>query len=90
MSLMCGSLALLLAACGSSDEGKVVMKAEDGNTRTYKEVRDLIADGSIDLQGADCATFASFGAKERQIRFPAGQALFVQACEEGQRKAQKS
>jgi major membrane immunogen (membrane-anchored lipoprotein) len=82
---------VLLTACGASEDDKVVMKdPSNGAERTYKEVRDMFADGTINLDGKTCATFTAHGAENEGIEFPAGQAEFVKACEEGLKAHSKS
>lgn len=87
--ILLGSILALTSACGSSGGGKdatIVMKdPRNGATRTYKEVRDLVADGSLQVNDGECSAFAAYGAKMEGVEFPAGQAAFVKACEEGKK-----
>ncbi|TDB90871.1 hypothetical protein E1264_03330 [Actinomadura sp. KC216] len=82
--LLFGAVLAVATACGASQDDQIVMKdPSNGKERTFKEVRDMFADGSVTTGGESCATFVSFGAKDQGIEFPAGQAEFVKACEEG-------
>jgi hypothetical protein len=88
---LAGALILLSSACGASQDDKIVMKStENGSTRTYAEVRDMFANGDMPDTVTDCAEFAGHGSKNEGIQFPEGQALFVEACEEGMKEKQGS
>lgn len=76
--------AALLTACGSSQDDQIVMRdPSNGTERTYGEVRDLVAKGSIDLDGTTCAAFAAYGSEQGVAEYPEGQSAFVEACEAG-------
>lgn len=73
-----------LTACGASKEDQIVYKdPENGSERTFGEVRDLVAKGSIDLDGTTCAAFAAYGSEQGVAEYPEGQSAFVEACEAG-------
>lgn len=89
LALMGGFL-LVLTACGADDrseaqskEDTVVMESRGADPMTYKDVREQTAKGFFDGMGVSCVEIAAFGEAQREAKFPAGQALFVEACEAG-------
>lgn len=79
-----GALLAVSTACGVSEEDKIVMKNPiNGTARTYKDVREMIAAGDIDLSDTNCAEFAAFGVHRDDVTYPEGQAAFIAACEAG-------
>lgn len=72
-----------LAACGSSEDDKIVLKQPDGTEMTYKEVVEKISSGGMGSAIEDCAAFALVGQQEKGMKYPSGQGEFVKACEEG-------
>lgn len=87
--IILGASFVLLTACGSSEGDKIVMKDSSGTEKTYKEIVEFASDPQFVSEVPDCATFASVGAQQQGATYPAGQALFIKACEEGRKKAQK-
>jgi hypothetical protein len=91
-------LACALTACGSSTEGpkaketpkqsaeesKIVTRnPENGETRTYAQVRALYAGPDLDMTGIDCASFLLMQVEVAKLELPAGQAAYIKACEDG-------
>ncbi len=90
--LLC-TLCLLLAltACGSSKDDMIVIRdPSTGETLTYKEVREYASQGEGGVGNENCAGAAGYGASIEGAEFPAGQAEFVKACEEGLRNRKSS
>lgn len=81
-----GLLVAALAACGSSGDDKIVMIDSYGTEYTYSQAVKKFSQEPFKSQVTDCAAFAATGSQEKGAKFPAGQAEFVKACEEGKTK----
>lgn len=87
--IILGASFVLLTACGSSSDDKIVMKDTHGTSKTYKEVVEFASNPDFASEVTDCAEFAAVTGRTEGTTFPAGQAEFVKACEEGRKKAGK-
>lgn len=81
------AVAAAITACGASEGSEVVLKQPDGTEMTHDEVVKKISGTPFGPEIQDCASFAVVGQHEKGMKYPAGQAAFVAACEEGLKKA---
>lgn len=78
------AVALSLAACGTSKDGKIVLRdlSMEKKEYTYAEWRDQIANSEALTDPLDCNELMREHEQEGKPEYPEGKALYLEACEE--------